>query len=117
MDNLWLKVENIVTKGEIALLSKFSFCHTVFKKLSTAKALESVYMRERVKTSLTVVRMITNYWNIHIDSIVIPVMPKFGYELSLWMINQWIYNSLMYKCLEICEDQQTGINSLIYLIG
>ena len=34
MDNLWLKVENIVTKGEIA---------------SAAEASESIYMRERVK--------------------------------------------------------------------
>ena len=39
MDNLWLKVENIVTKGEIAR----------FKKLSAAEASESVYMSKRVK--------------------------------------------------------------------
>ena len=38
MDNLKLKVENIVAKGEIAR----------FKKLSAAEASESVYMRERV---------------------------------------------------------------------
>ena len=43
MDNLWLKVENIVAKGEIAR------CHYVFKKLSAAEASESIYMRERVK--------------------------------------------------------------------
>ena len=41
MDNLCLKVENIVTKGEIACF--------VFKKLSAAEASERVYMRERVK--------------------------------------------------------------------
>ena len=40
MDNLRLKVENIVAKGEIALF---------FKKPSAAEASESVYMRERVK--------------------------------------------------------------------
>ena len=32
MDNLWLKVENIVAKGEI--LSNFFFCHYVFKLAS-----------------------------------------------------------------------------------
>ena len=41
MDNLWLKVVNIVAKGEIAR-------HYVFKKPSAAEALESVYMSERV---------------------------------------------------------------------
>ena len=51
MDNLWLKVENIVTKGEIALLCNFLFCYYVFKKPSAAEASESVYMRERVKKS------------------------------------------------------------------
>ena len=48
MDNLWLKVENIVAKGEI-VLSNFFFWHHVFKKLSAAEASKSVYMRERVK--------------------------------------------------------------------
>ena len=47
MDNLSLKVGNIVAKGEIA---PFFFCHYVFKKLSAAEASESVYMRERVKS-------------------------------------------------------------------
>ena len=42
MDNLWLKVEKIVAKGEIA-----SFVTTpyVFKNLSAAEASESLYMR------------------------------------------------------------------------
>ena len=31
MDNLWLKVENIVSKGEIARVVQFFFCHYVFK--------------------------------------------------------------------------------------
>ena len=48
MDNLWLKVENIVAKGEIARMSNFFFCHYVFKKPSAAEASESVYIRERV---------------------------------------------------------------------
>ena len=37
MDNLWLKVENIVVKGEIARFEQF-FCHFVFKKPSAAEA-------------------------------------------------------------------------------
>ena len=45
MDSLWLKVENIVAKGEI-VLSIFFIFYYVFKKPSAA---ESVYMRERVK--------------------------------------------------------------------
>ena len=49
MDNLWLKVENIVSKGEIACFDNFFFCRYVFKKLSAAEASESVYMRERAK--------------------------------------------------------------------
>ena len=49
MDNLKLKVENIVTKEKLLVLSNFFFCHYVFKKPSTAEASESVYMRERVK--------------------------------------------------------------------
>ena len=46
MDNL--KVENIVEKGELLVLSNFFFCHYVFKKLFAAEASESVYMRGRV---------------------------------------------------------------------
>ena len=46
MDNLWFKVENIVSKGEIARLEQFLLCHYVFKKPSAAEASESVYMRE-----------------------------------------------------------------------
>ena len=38
MDNLWLKVENIVAKGEIARFVHFFFCHYVFKKLSAVEA-------------------------------------------------------------------------------
>ena len=48
MDNLWLKVENIVAKGVF-------FCHYVFKKPSAAEASESVYMRERVMYYLIIV--------------------------------------------------------------
>ena len=51
MDNLRLKVENIVAKGEIACFSSnFFFCHYVFRKLFAAEASESFYMRERVNT-------------------------------------------------------------------
>ena len=49
MDNLWLKVENIVAKEEI-VFSNFFFCHYVFKKPSAAEASESVYMTVRVNT-------------------------------------------------------------------
>ena len=49
MDNLWLKVENILPKEKLRVLSNFSFCHFVLKKLSAAEASESVYMREKVK--------------------------------------------------------------------
>ena len=49
MDNLWLKVENIVAKVEIAQNEQFYFCQHVFKNVSAAEASESVYMRERVK--------------------------------------------------------------------
>ena len=43
MDNLWLKVENIVSKREIS-------CFMFSKKPSAAEASESVYMREMVKS-------------------------------------------------------------------
>ena len=43
------RVENMVSKGEIACFEPFLLlCHD-FKKLSAAKASESAYMRERVK--------------------------------------------------------------------
>ena len=48
MDNLWLKVENIVAKGEIACFEQFLFCHYVFNKSSAAEASESVYIKQRV---------------------------------------------------------------------
>ena len=54
MDNLLLKVENIVEKREIARFELFFLkknCDYVFKKPSAAEASESVYMRERVKYS------------------------------------------------------------------
>ena len=66
MDNLWLKVENIVAKGEIAhfvqlhVLCNFFFCHYVLKKLSAAEASESVFMRERVKYSVHLYNCISN---------------------------------------------------------
>ena len=50
MNNLRLKVETIVAKGEIARFEQFFFCHYVFKKSSATEASESVYMRERVKS-------------------------------------------------------------------
>ena len=37
MDNIWLKVENIVAKGEMLVLSNFFFCHYDFKKPSAAE--------------------------------------------------------------------------------
>ena len=49
MNNLRLKVENIVAKGEIARIEQFLLFHYVFKKLSAAEASGSVYMRERFK--------------------------------------------------------------------
>ena len=49
MDNLWLKVENIMAKGEFAVFVQFFFCHYVFRKTSAAEASEIVYMRERVQ--------------------------------------------------------------------
>ena len=44
------KIENIVTKEEIARFGQFLFCHYVFKKPSATEASESIYMRERVNT-------------------------------------------------------------------
>ena len=49
MDNLWLKVENIVSKGELLVLSNFFFCHYVFKKPSAAEASESSTDRKEKK--------------------------------------------------------------------
>ena len=47
------RVENILAKGEIALiLSNFFFCHNVFGKSSAAEASESVFMWERVKKEI-----------------------------------------------------------------
>ena len=37
-------------KEKLHVLCNFFFCHYVFKKPSAAEALESVYMRERVKS-------------------------------------------------------------------
>ena len=49
MDNLWLKVENIVAKGEIASFKQFFLLsHFFLKNPSAAETSESVYMRERV---------------------------------------------------------------------
>ena len=39
-------------KEKLHVLCNFFFCHYVFKKPSAAEASESVYMRERVKTTL-----------------------------------------------------------------
>ena len=50
MDNLLLKVENIVAKGEIACFELFFLCQFVFKKPSAAEVSESVDMRERVNS-------------------------------------------------------------------
>ena len=47
MDNLWLKLENIVIQGKIARSEQFLIFY-VFKNPSAAEASESVYMRERV---------------------------------------------------------------------
>ena len=49
MENLWLKVENMVSKGEIACFEQFLLLSLCFKKPSAAEASESFYMRERVK--------------------------------------------------------------------
>ena len=51
MDNLWQKVENIVAKGEIARFVQFLLLSLCFQK-AVWEASESVYMRERVKTSI-----------------------------------------------------------------
>ena len=47
MDNLWPKVENIVTKGEIARFKQFHLLSLCFQNAVCCR--ESVYMRERVK--------------------------------------------------------------------
>ena len=39
-------------KEKLLILSNFYICHYVFKKLSAAEASESVYMRERVMSTL-----------------------------------------------------------------
>ena len=54
MDNLWLKVESIVAKGEIARFEQFLLLslYMFSKRLSAAEVSESVYMRERVKSLL-----------------------------------------------------------------
>ena len=39
-------------KEKLHVLCNFFFCHYVFKKPSAAEASESVYMRERVNTSV-----------------------------------------------------------------
>ena len=49
MDNLWLKVENIVAKGEIARFVQFLLLSLCFQKAICCRGSESVYMRERVK--------------------------------------------------------------------
>ena len=49
MNNLWLKVENIVAKEKLLVLRNFFFYHYVFEKPSAAEASESAYMKERVK--------------------------------------------------------------------
>ena len=50
MDNWWLKVGNIVAKGEIARFEQFLLLVTMFSKsrLLHAEASESVHIRERV---------------------------------------------------------------------
>ena len=45
-----IRVENMVTKGEIARLEQFLLMSPCFQKaVYTAEAAEAVYMRERVK--------------------------------------------------------------------
>ena len=54
MDNLWLKVENIVVKGEIACFELFLLLSLCFQKaVSAAEASESIYMKERVKYKIS----------------------------------------------------------------
>ena len=50
MDNLSLKVENIVAKGEIARFEQFILLSPCFQKAVCCRGAESVYMRERVNT-------------------------------------------------------------------
>ena len=49
MDNPMTKRGTLWQTEKLLVLSNFFFCHYVFKKLSTAEASESIYMRERVK--------------------------------------------------------------------
>ena len=42
----------MLQKEKLLVLSNFFFCHYVFKKPSAAEALESVYMRDRVNSTL-----------------------------------------------------------------
>ena len=43
------RIENMVTKGEIACFEQFSLLSPCFQKTSAAEVSESVYIRERVK--------------------------------------------------------------------
>ena len=50
MDNLWLKAENIVAKGEIARFEQFLYLSLCFQKTVCCRGVRnlSVYMRERL---------------------------------------------------------------------
>ena len=52
MDNLWLKVENIVAKGEIVCFEQFLLLSLCFQKAAAAEASESVFMRVKVWKNL-----------------------------------------------------------------
>ena len=61
-DNIWLKVENIVAKWEIARFVQFLHLSLCFQKAVCCRASESVYMRERVKRhEAFIASLIVNY--------------------------------------------------------
>ena len=60
MDNLWQKVENIVAKGEMLVLSNFFLCHYVFEKSSAAEA--SIWAKGLIKGTMRKVKLESYFW-------------------------------------------------------
>ena len=54
MDNLWLKVENIVAKGEIACFEQFLLLSLCFQKAVCCRDVKKRLLRERVNVSQVV---------------------------------------------------------------
>ena len=92
IDNLWLKVENIVSKEEIVRFEQFLLLSLCFQKAvcCRAEASESVYMRERVNNSKDMAS-----WTI----------PIFVISYCLYTINPSSTNTLLivYLSFVICH--------------